>query len=99
MIATHGLKMFIKILKSTAYRLNYWARKLDALSLLTPAEKEILKRNSQFHDKHKGKRAFIIVNGPSLKQQNIEWLSDEITFVVSGFYRHEVIKKWQPTYY
>ncbi|MFZ1807724.1 MAG: hypothetical protein WAU36_10900 [Cyclobacteriaceae bacterium] len=56
-------------------------------------------RNKQFENKHRGKRAFVIVNGPSLKDQDINWLSDDITFVVSGFYRHEVIRKWQPTYY
>jgi hypothetical protein len=99
MIRVHLLKIFIKVLRSTAYKLVQWSRSVDVINLLTKGEREILRRNKIFKDKHRGQRAFIIVNGPSLKQQNIDWLGEEITFVVSGFYRHEVIRKWQPTYY
>jgi hypothetical protein len=61
--------------------------------------KEVLRRNEVFKNKHKNKRAFVIVNGPSLREQDISNLENEVTFVVSGFWRHEIVKKWQPTYY
>jgi len=99
LLITHALKFGIKLFKSAASNLHMLAKKLDRIALITPAERNILKRNAQFRDKHKDKRAFVIVNGPSLKQQNIDMLENEITFVVSGFFRHEVVKKWQPTYY
>src|SRR5690242_4618800 len=66
---------------------------------LTAAEAEIVARNSVFRDKHKGRRAFVIATGPSLKNQDITGLGDEITFVMSGFWKHSVLEHWQPTYY
>jgi hypothetical protein len=99
LLPTHLLKFLVKVLKSLALLVALSARKLNAISLLTPSERKILLRNLQFKDKHKGKRAFVLVSGPSLKQQDISRLSSEITFVVSGFYRHEVVRTWQPTYY
>ena len=98
-LVTHSIKVGVKLLRNLSLRLISLSKKLDHILLLTKEEKKILGRNVQFKDKHKGKRAFIIVNGPSLKDQNIELLKNDLTFVVSGFYRHEVIKKWQPTYY
>lgn len=99
LLPTHALKFGIRLLKSFTRNLYALIKKLDRISLITPAEKNILKRNAQFQNKHKGKRAFVIVNGPSLKKQNIDVLGNEITFVVSGFFKHEAVKKWQPTYY
>jgi|SRR5215475_7815866 len=68
-------------------------------SLLTSAETEIVARNSVFRDKHKGRRCFVIATGPSLKTQDITPLGDEITFVMSGFWKHAATEVWQPTYY
>jgi hypothetical protein len=39
------------------------------------------------------------VNGPSLAQQDISVLKNSITYCVSGFWKHDVISHWQPTYY
>lgn len=99
LLSLHILKFCIKLLRSIALSIFNFSKRLDKLNLLSSTEKKILLRNKQFENKHRGKRAFVIVNGPSLKDQDINWLSDDITFVVSGFYRHEVIRKWQPTYY
>lgn len=60
---------------------------------------EILNRNLIFKDKHKNKRCFIIGNGPSINQQDLYPLKDELTFCVSQFYNHPVMKIWHPTYY
>ncbi|HEY0740052.1 MAG TPA: hypothetical protein VGD40_01270 [Chryseosolibacter sp.] len=99
LLLTHGLKLCSRVLQSCALRLHFLARGLERISLLTPEERAILQRNAKFKDKHKGKRAFVIVTGPSLANQDISWLGDEVTFVVSGFYKHESVKVWQPTYY
>lgn len=99
MLIIHIMKFGIKVLRNISFRLASLARRLNAVSLLSRSEKEILKRNRSFKNKHRGKRAFVIVNGPSLKQQDITGIGSDITFVVSGFFRHEAIKKWQPTYY
>src|SRR5882762_6648955 len=93
------LKFAIRLMKALGLASIRFAKRLDKLVLLTSSDRRILKRNEQFKDKHKGQRAFVIVNGPSLAQQDIEPLAKEITFAVSGFYKHEVMKKWQPTYY
>ncbi|HEX8060304.1 MAG TPA: hypothetical protein VF473_05175 [Cyclobacteriaceae bacterium] len=93
------MKVVVRVLRFAAFRLSSIAKRLNTISLLSPSEKKILARNRQFKDKHKGKRAFVIVNGPSLKEQDITPLGSDITFVVSGFFRHPVIKEWQPSYY
>ena len=62
-------------------------------------DKKILNRNHIFKNKHKGCRCFVIGNGPSLNKQDLSLLANEITIVVSGFYKHPIIEKWQPSYY
>jgi hypothetical protein len=99
LLTTHILKFSVKALKATSLFLNGFSKRLDKLSVLTKNEKKILKRNLAFQNKHKDERAFIIVNGPSLKEQDISKLACENTFVVSGFYKHEIIGQWQPKYY
>ena len=100
-------RLLIKqVVNKTASLFDSFAKKIEALAsnirtwtLITESTKNILKRNAVFRDKHKDQRAFIIVNGPSLIDQNLELLKDDITFVVSGFYKHKVIDTWQPKYY
>ena len=48
-----------------------------------PVLKRLLERNKRFKDIHKGKRCFIIGNGPSLRKENLSVLADEITFTVN----------------
>ena len=37
----------------------------------------------QYKDIHKGKRVFLIANGPSLKDTNLDLLKDEITIAMN----------------
>lgn len=48
---------------------------------------------------HKGKRCFIIGNGPSLRPQDLDQLTDEITFAANRIYQIFDQTKWRPTYY
>jgi hypothetical protein len=53
---------------------------------LHPWRRESIRRLTELKGIHKGKRAFIIGNGPSLKQTNLSKLRNEITFCMNRFY-------------
>jgi len=53
----------------------------------------------QFKDKYKGKRCFIIGNGPSLLASDLDKLKDEITFATNKIYLMFDKTKWRPSYY
>lgn len=89
-----------KVLKTSRALLLYAAGHLPELEpSLSPNEQRLLDRNRAFKDKHKGQRCFVIGNGPSLKTQELSPLANEVTFVMSGFWKHSIVEKWQPTYY
>ena len=50
-------------------------------------------------NKHSGKRAFVICNGPSLNKIDFSFLEDEITIGTNGFYLNYENSKFLPTYY
>lgn len=53
---------------------------------LHPWRRESIRRLAAMKDIHKGKRAFIIGNGPSLKQTDLSKLKNEITFGMNRIY-------------
>lgn len=53
---------------------------------LHPWRRESIRRLAELKDVHKGRRAFIIGNGPSLKQTDLSKLRDEITFGMNRIY-------------
>lgn len=53
---------------------------------LHPWRRESIRRLTELKDIHKGKRAFIIGNGPSLKQTNLSKLKHEITYGMNRIY-------------
>ena len=48
---------------------------------------------------HRGRRAFIIGNGPSLRVSDLTLLKDEITFASNKIYLAFDQTEWRPTYY
>lgn len=52
-----------------------------------------------FHNIHKGKRIFIISPGPSLREEDVIKLNDEITISVNGTITLSETIGWIPTYY
>ena len=62
---------------------------------LSENEKEF----ATFKNKHFGKRCFIIGNGPSLRIEDLEKLSGEITFAANKIYLAFEKTSWRPTYY
>ena len=53
----------------------------------------------EFKDIHKGKRAFIVATGPSLKVSDLDMLKDEITFACNKITLAFDETDWRPTYY
>jgi len=53
---------------------------------LHPWRRQSIFRLAAFKDIHRGRRAFIIGNGPSLKQTNLAKLKDEFTFGLNRIY-------------
>jgi len=61
---------------------------------------DLLARNETFRDRHRGQRCFVIGNGPSLNEQDLSRLGDEVTFATNAFHLHPLAKqKRLPTYY
>jgi hypothetical protein len=57
------------------------------------------KKLSRFKDIHKGKRCFIIGNGPSLKMEDLDKLKNEYTFAANKIYIAFEDTDWRPVYY
>lgn len=66
---------------------------------LHPWRRESIKRLAQFKNIHTGKRAFIIGNGPSLKQTDLSKLKNELTFGMNRFYVAFPELGFQTTYF
>lgn len=59
----------------------------------------VLEKNKKLKNAKKGKRCFIIGNGPSISQQDLTKLKNEETFVVNTFWQFKDYEKIQPKYY
>jgi len=93
----------VYLLRRIAWNTDAWSKKLDASAnrrSLLKENAELLRRNEAFRGLHARRRCFVIGNGPSLKQQDLSRLADEITFVTNSFHLHPAVgPHWQPTYY
>jgi 6-hydroxymethylpterin diphosphokinase MptE-like protein len=91
------------LLRRVGWRADAWSRQLDQRlteHAILRQYGSLLKRNEKFRNLHKGERCFVIGNGPSLKQQDLAPLANEITFVANYFHLHPIISEsWQPKYY
>src|SRR5437870_4954347 len=56
------------------------------------------RRIAALKDIHRGKRCFILGNGPSLKQQDLSLLRDEHVFVTNWFVLQEEFQKLRHSY-
>src|SRR4051794_30859438 len=71
-----------------AWRSDEWSKNLDVKILrkrLLRDYGQVLKRNEIFRNRHKGKSCFVLGNGPSLKNQDLAPLVNELTFVTNTF--------------
>ena len=93
----------VKVFRSSG---DFLLNTADRFSWIKPSrlflsryERQLLEKNRALQNKHKGRRCFVIGNGPSLKTQDLSPLAREITFAMSAFWKHPIVEKWQPTYY
>jgi hypothetical protein len=93
-----GTSKALKGLGKTMLRASHHAH-MRAFFSLTRDEKRATQRLEAYCNKHRGRRCFVIGNGPSLSNVDLRPLKDELTFVMSGFWRHPILNHWQPTYY
>lgn len=61
--------------------------------------KAIFRTNRQWKNAAKGKRAFLLATGPSLKQENLKLLKGEDCFSLSNFYLHEDLNIINPKFH
>lgn len=61
--------------------------------------RKVLGSNKKLKNIHKGKRCFIIGNGPSINKVDLKKLRGEHTFVVNQFFQHADLLKIKPNYY
>lgn len=103
-IKTNGFKNSLllatrRVLREAGTTLVTTADKLSPKRRLSREERTLLARNAEFKNKHRDRRAFVIGTGPSLARQDLTPLGNEITFTLSGFWKHAIVDQWQPTYY
>lgn len=59
----------------------------------------LLKANKELKDKYKGKRCFVVGNGPSLKKMDLTPLKNEFTFCVNMIYKTDQVDVLNPDFY
>jgi hypothetical protein len=89
-----GLRNTGRVLTNTSDRVYEKAR-----PTFSNEERKLIEANEVFRNRHQGRRCFIIGNGPSIAHQDLAPLDQDITFVMNGFWKHEVVSEWQPTYF
>ena len=100
-----GFKAFVQFLNR-----NKVVRELILFPALTVRDKMkdlcniqfILENNrslKEFKDIHKGKRCFIVGNGPSLRMSDLDAIKDEYSFAANRIYQLYDKTEWRPTYY
>ena len=52
-----------------------------------------------YKNKHTGQRVFLVANGPSLNQTNLDLIENEISFAMNRISLKYTETPWRPTYY
>lgn len=63
------------------------------------SKNKILLKNKLLKNKYKNKRCFIIGNGSSINQMNLEKLENEFVFTMNFFTEHTQLEQINPTFY
>lgn len=92
---------WIVSLKTKLYPLKKQLKKKTALLLFQPQRKENSRKLEALRDIHKGKRCFIVCNGPSLKAEDLNKIqkSGDISFGCNKIDKIFPNTSWRPTYY
>ncbi len=82
-----------KIIQFIKYKLG------TTISILTGIRTRSRKCENKYREKYIGQRCFIIGNGPSLTKEDLEKLSNEVTFASNRIYKMFESTDWRPTFY
>lgn len=63
------------------------------------AHNDVLRANKTLLNRHRGERCFVLCNGPSVKQQDIRPLKNEVVFSVTNGYLHPDYIEVRPRYH
>ena len=91
-----------RTLRATATALTTAADALSVREKYTLASHfrgPLLPANADLKDRHRGRRCFVIGNGPSLARQDLAPLAGEVTIAMNAFVRHPLLDVVRPTYY
>ena len=75
-----------------------WAMRMLA-ALRGERRRFSLRRNAELQGIHAGKRCFVVGNSPTVKEQNLRLLRDEITFFVNRAFLHPDYEYIAPSYH
>lgn len=90
----------MKILKKINAILSVKIKNFKAkVKLIREKKYKIVQRSNVLRNIHENKRIFILGTGPSIKEQDLTPLKDEITIALNEFYLHPDIEKIKPKYY
>lgn len=80
---------------------NRHRRKLEAerYELETREGRRLAAPNAELRGLHRGKRCFILCNGPTVRKQNLRPLKGEVVFSVSNGYHHPDFSVFTPRYH
>ncbi len=95
-ILTRNLLNNNLIIRTIVY--PYFALKI-LMSDLKFAHSESAKELSSFKDAYKGKRCFIIGNGPSLRTEDLEMIKNEVTFGCNRIFQLYDKTDWRPNFW
>lgn len=92
-------RLLAKVLPRKIWKRQVYKNKYRELIKTNHEMNERLKSNLQFKDLHKGKRCFVLGNGPSLLSVDLSLLKDEITFTVNDLFYMKEFEKINTTYH
>lgn len=75
--------------------LAFWSKYLSEYSKIH----KVIGRNTDFKEKYKGKRCFIVLNGPSINGHDLSKLKNEYVFASNYFYNAPLSKVVDPNFY
>ena len=96
------LRRIYEFLLNKSVILKIYLSELQALVvflLLGKEKRNILRENKNFKDRYKGKRCFVVGNGPSLNQQDLSLLENEYVFTVNELMRHKEFGKLKSNFH
>lgn len=88
-----------KKVKFYIHNKNEFADNLESVNFLYHDNLSDYYSIKKLKNKHKGKRIFLIGNGPSLDIKDLDLLKNEITFASNKIYLAYSKTSWRPTYY